>query len=95
MNRSDDQRNLPVPVAPAVKEEPGHVGGPAGRKSDPYRTAGDPNFEAQLMGQPGARRGLRGGPQTLQTARSAYLETEYSGRADRRPKPGILTKTEI
>ena len=90
MNRAtDDPRNLPVPVTPAVTEECGHVGGPAGRK------AADPSFEAHLMGQPGVKRGLRGGQETLQTARSAYLETEYSGPADRRPKPGILRKTEI
>ncbi|MDB5431194.1 MAG: hypothetical protein JWP35_2310 [Caulobacter sp.] len=94
MNRSDDPRNLPVPVTPAVTEEAGHVGGPAGRRSE-HRKAGDPSFEAHLMGQPGAKRGLRGGPETLQTARSAYLEAEYSGPADRRPKPGILRKTEI
>ena len=43
----------------------------------------------------GAGSGLRGGPETLDRARSTYLETEWSGPADRRPRPGRITKTEI
>jgi hypothetical protein len=31
----------------------------------------------------------------LDSARSTYLGTEYSGEADRRPKAGLLKKTEI
>jgi hypothetical protein len=52
-------------------------------------------FTAQMMGQTGARRGLKGGPPVLKQARSAYLETEYSGPNDRRPPTGLLRKTEI
>ncbi|HWA62950.1 MAG TPA: hypothetical protein VG939_16330 [Caulobacteraceae bacterium] len=52
-------------------------------------------FAAQLIGQDGQKRGLRGGPQTLETARSAYLGAEYSGPADRRTRKGGITKTEI
>ena len=52
-------------------------------------------FAAQLMGQGGQKRGLRGGPETLDKARSAYLETEWSGPSDRRPRPGRITKTDI
>jgi hypothetical protein len=47
------------------------------------------------MGQSGQKRGLRGGQEVLDTARSTYLGTEYSGPADRRPPTGLLKKTNI
>ena len=37
------------------------------------------NLDAHLIAQTARRRGLRGGQQVLDTARSTYLETEYSG----------------
>ncbi|HWE47257.1 MAG TPA: hypothetical protein VG407_14635 [Caulobacteraceae bacterium] len=49
---------------------------------------------AQMLGE-GQRRGLKGGKETLQRARTTYLGAEYSGDADRRPKKGRITKTEI
>ncbi len=52
-------------------------------------------FTAQMIGQTGVRRGLKGGPPVLKQARSAYLETEFSGPNDRRPPAGLLRKTEI
>ena len=52
-------------------------------------------FAAHLMGQSGQKRGLRGGQEVLDAARSTYLGTEYSGPADRRPKAGLIKKTEI
>ena len=52
-------------------------------------------FTAQLIGQGGVKRGLRGGPETLDKARSSYLGAEWSGGADRRPPTGRITKTEI
>ena len=52
-------------------------------------------FSAQLMGQDGQRRGLRGGPETLGAARSVYGATEWSGKADRRTRKGSIGKTEI
>lgn len=52
-------------------------------------------FAAQVLGQPGKKRGLRGGPPVLDEARSTYLSREYSGAHDRRPSPGIRKKTEI
>ncbi len=52
-------------------------------------------FEAQLLGQEGQKRGLRGGEPVLNAARNAYLDAEWSGPADRRPPKGVLTKTEI
>ena len=51
--------------------------------------------DAQILGQDGAKRGLRGGKPVLDQARTAYLETEYSGAADRRPRRGVITKTEL
>ena len=59
------------------------------------RRGGFAGFAAQMLGQGGQKRGLRGGPETLDRARSTYLETEWSGPADRRPHPGRITKTEI
>ena len=52
-------------------------------------------FAAHVMGQSGQKRGLRGGPQVLDHARSTYLGAEWSGHADRRPPKGVITKTEI
>jgi hypothetical protein len=75
---------LPVPAPAAAAEQP-----------DPRDRNGFVAFVAQVLGQPGQKRGLRGGPETLEKARSAYLETEWSGPADRRPGRGKITKTEI
>ena len=63
--------------------------------SPPPRRSGFAAFAAHLMGQSGQKRGLRGGQEVLDTARSAYLGTEYSGPADRRPPTGLLKKTNI
>ena len=52
-------------------------------------------FAAQLLGQSGQKRGLRGGVPVLDAARSAYLGAEWSGRSDRRPPRGGLAKTRI
>jgi len=68
-----------VPVSSPAPEEP------------PAEAA----FTAQVLGQSGQKRGLKGGEPVLNQARSAYLDAAFSGRADRRPKPGKVTKTEI
>jgi hypothetical protein len=52
-------------------------------------------FVAQQMGQRGQKRGLKGGPPVLDAARTAYLGTEYSGQAERRPVIGTARKTEV
>jgi hypothetical protein len=52
-------------------------------------------FAAQLMGQEGVKRGLRGGPPVLEQARSAYLEAEWMGQSDRRRRPGRSAKTDV
>jgi hypothetical protein len=59
------------------------------------RREGFAAFAAHIMGQSGQKRGLRGGQEVLDTARSTYLGTEYSGPADRRPPTGLLKKTNI
>src|SRR6185503_13089335 len=52
-------------------------------------------FTAQVLGQTGQKRGLKGGAPVLDQARSAYLGAAFSGPEDRRPPPGKVTKTEI
>lgn len=52
-------------------------------------------FAAQVLGQKGQKRGLKGGPPVLDAARSTYLGAEYSGQRDRRPRVGKATQTEI
>ena len=52
-------------------------------------------FTAQVLGQTGQKRGLKGGSPVLEQARSAYLGAAYSGPDDRRPPPGRVAKTEI
>jgi len=61
----------------------------------PPRKSGFATFAAHLMGQSGQKRGLRGGQEVLDSARSTYLGTEYSGESDRRPQAGLLKKTQI
>jgi len=73
----------PAPTAPQPAAETPQAAGAAAA------------FAAQMLGQAGQKRGLRGGPETLGKARSSYLETEWSGPADRRPRAGRITKTEI
>ena len=76
---------MPVPTGSAPGREP--PGPPPGDRQSA--------FAAQLLGQPGIKRGLRGGPEVIDAARSAYLEAEFSGPADRRPGKGLLKKAEI
>lgn len=67
------------------------VAGPLSHREDVAAGA----VEAQLLGQAGIKRGLKGGKPVLDQARSAYLGAEYSGSADRRPAPGLLKKTNL
>lgn len=82
--RDEAGAQLPVVVEPPPAQAP-----PRSRR------AALAAFAAQLMGQGGQKRGLRGGRETLEKARSAYLETEWSGPADRRLRTGKITRTEI
>jgi len=88
----DGERHEPEEeVAFAVEEEEP----PPPRREPRPRRNGFAAFAAHIMGQSGQKRGLRGGQEVLDTARSTYLGTEYSGPADRRPPTGLLKKTNI
>ena len=87
--READRHETEDEVVFVVEDEP-----PPARPEPPRRD-GFAAFAAQVMGQSGQKRGLRGGQEVLDTARSTYLGTEYSGEADRRPKAGLLKKTNI
>ena len=52
-------------------------------------------FSAQLMGQSGQRKGLKGGPPVLNAARARYLGNEYSGEKELRPPAGLVKKTDV
>lgn len=81
MDREGTAR-LPVRVAGSTAAAAPVVGPPAA-------------FLAQALGQGGARRGLRGGPPVLASARAAYLGAEWSGPQDRRPAPGLLRRDRV
>jgi hypothetical protein len=51
-------------------------------------------IEAQILGQPLQLRGLKAGPASLVTARSAYLTTQWCGSRDRRAPLGRVGETE-
>jgi hypothetical protein len=68
---------------------------PARPAPSPPADPGAAVFAAQMMGQTGQRRGLKGGPPVLDAARSAYLGTEHSGAAERRPQPGRAKDTDV
>jgi hypothetical protein len=61
----------------------------------PAPTQPPTNVDAHLIAQEARMRGLRGGQNVLDTARHTYLETEFSGRNDRRLQIGKLTKTDV
>jgi hypothetical protein len=75
--------NLPAPVSKAYAAEP------------PHPAHGGAAIEAQILGQTGARRGLRAGPAVIDTAQHAYNKTEWSGKHDRRAPAGRVAKTDI
>jgi len=80
-----------VPVDASAEDAPA----PARPAPVPPADANAAAFAAQMMGQSGQRRGLKGGPPVLDAARSAYLGAEYSGVAERRPRPGEAEDTDI
>ena len=72
--------------------EPAEPDAPSSGSAAPHGPAAP--VGAQLLGER-QRRGLRAGPEVLEQARSTYLSNEFSGSRDRRPRKGLLTKTEI
>jgi len=93
-DRRADRRAL---IATEAAAEPEFKPEPAPARPAVHASAGlgAAAFVAQQMGQKGQKRGLRGGPPVLDAARSAYLGTEYSGEAERRPPVGQAKKTDI
>lgn len=82
-------RNLPVLYAGAASSEPrASLGGARRDRTEAV-------YAAQLLGQDGQRRGLKGGEPVLQAARGAYLEAEYAGPDDRRLPAGVLRRTAV
>lgn len=82
---SGSATNLPIAVDP-----------PAGaRNHKDERPRGESEFDAQLMGQDGQKRGLRAGPSIFDIARAAYTRAEWSGRYDRRARKGRRARTDI
>ena len=79
-------------VVPAG-ERVDHAASPAKPAVSP--TAPPALFAAQVIGQTGQKRGLKGGPPVLDAARSTYLGAEYSGKRDRRPRVGKASQTEV
>jgi hypothetical protein len=77
-----EDRSVPVVAGPPPAPEPERLNDSASV------------FSAQLMGQDGQKRGLRGGPQVIDAARGAYNRVEYSGPADRRAPKGGAAKTQ-
>ena len=76
--------NLPVPVdAPRTVHEP-----------EPPAPAAAV-FAAQLLGQDGQKRGLKAGPEAIDTAQTSYNRAEWSGAKDRRAPKGAKAKTKI
>ena len=71
---------IPDPATPAASTAP----------ADPAAA-----FAAQMYGQTGQRKGLKGGPPVMDAARASYLGAEYSGEKDRRPPAGLIKKTEL
>ena len=81
----EEHPNLPVPISQTLPAAP----------APPITSGGPATFTAHVMGAGEQRRGLRGGPPTLNAARNAYNQTEFSGQADRRARKGGLTRTDI
>ena len=74
---------------PAVYEPPPPPA-PSGVAAQPEAA-----FAAHMLGQDGQRRGLRGGKETLDSARNLYNKIEYSGSADRRRPKGRTARTDV
>ena len=98
--RERDRRN----AAEAKAAEASRAVLPAGERVDhaasPAKPAVSPLappalFAAQVLGQKGQKRGLKGGTPVLDAARSTYLGAEYSGERDRRPRVGRARQTEV
>jgi hypothetical protein len=89
IRRSPSDADVETPNLPAVIE------GEEAASPPPPVSEAPAAFFAQLLGQSGQKRGLRGGAPVIEAAREAYVRTEWSGRIDRRTPRGGTTKREI
>lgn len=87
MNGAFTKSNLPAVIAGAPD--------PAPSSARQARPTPDQAFAAQMLGQGGQRRGLKGGQPVLDAARAAYLETEWRGPDDRRLPAGALRAVKL
>ncbi len=83
---AEESANLPVVHSQSA--------GPAGG-AQAQRTRTDAGYAAQRLGAAGQRRGLKGGQPVLDAARRVYLETQWSGRGNRRDGPGAVARLRI
>ena len=81
-----ESAQLPVPIEPPLA---------TARPQRADRRQGDVAFSAQLIGQDGQRRGLRGGAPVLDLARTSYNRIEWSGTWDRRARKGHQARTKV
>lgn len=94
--QGDERREGQPRPSTALVPSDDPVAGEAQSPSTPAPVAAQPSaFAAQIIGQSGARKGLKGGPPVLDSARGTYLGAEYSGSKERRPRPGKTTRTDI
>lgn len=84
-----------VPLGEAADHAAPTEDSPARPAPRPATDAGATAFAAQMIGQTGQRKGLKGGPPVLGAARSTYLGTEYSGPNERRPGAGKGKRTDV
>lgn len=82
---------LPVPSGPVIDHD-ASLGASLG--ASPGRHHKDAGYTVQLIGE-GEKRGLRGGRNMLDAAKTTYMRAEFSGTFDRRPRPGRLTRQKI
>ncbi|MCO8019691.1 hypothetical protein NI456_12570 [Brevundimonas diminuta] len=96
-DRRRRERRRAGALVPTEAEGSEEAADPAASPAKPAVTPPPPPaaFAAQVLGQSGQKRGLKGGVPVLDAARTTYLGREYSGRHDRRPSPGRARKTEI
>ena len=94
MNHSEN-RLLPVLVRAPQDSGQRKQDGMQGARLSPRTSRPANPYAAQLLGQDGQKRGLRGGTPVLEAARSAYLGAEYCGENDRRPPSGLIMRTAV
>lgn len=94
--RAAERRAASASRALVATDFPAEPAAPPARPAPaPAPDASAAAFAAQMIGQTGQRRGLKGGPPVLDAARSTYLGNAYSGAAERRPKPGKASDTDV